>query len=107
MRCSIIGEFRCNEKRGVGVKSLGILHNTLSVSAVLLKSTFDLQCSYCLNEAQYNCCWNANYCNETCQQNHWPEHSTSKEYLCNYNRCDKFSSHYTVDRLLSLSYPVI
>ena len=33
-----------------------------------------LQCSYCLNEAQYNCCWNANYCNETCQQNHWPEH---------------------------------
>ena len=32
------------------------------------------QCSYCLNEAQYNCCWNANYCNEACQQNHWPEH---------------------------------
>ena len=27
-----------------------------------------------MNEAQYNCCWNANYCNETCQQNHWPEH---------------------------------
>lgn len=33
-----------------------------------------LQCSYCLKEAQYNCCWNANYCNELCQQAHWPEH---------------------------------
>jgi len=33
-----------------------------------------LQCSYCLNEAQYNCCWNANYCNEVCQQAHWQEH---------------------------------
>ena len=32
------------------------------------------QCSYCMKEAQYNCCWNANYCNETCQQAHWPEH---------------------------------
>ena len=39
-----------------------------------LSLPFYLQCSYCLNEAQYNCCWNANYCNETCQQNHWPEH---------------------------------
>ena len=27
-----------------------------------------------MKEAQYNCCWNANYCNETCQQAHWPEH---------------------------------
>ncbi len=27
-----------------------------------------------MNEAQYNCCWNANYCNEVCQQAHWPEH---------------------------------
>ena len=33
-----------------------------------------IQCSYCMNEAQYNCCWNANYCNEVCQQAHWPEH---------------------------------
>ena len=32
------------------------------------------QCSYCWKEAQYNCCWNANYCNEVCQQAHWPEH---------------------------------
>ena len=40
----------------------------------LCHSIWPLQCSYCLNEAQYNCCWNANYCNETCQQNHWPEH---------------------------------
>jgi hypothetical protein len=31
-------------------------------------------CSYCWKEAQYNCCWNANYCNESCQQSHWPEH---------------------------------
>lgn len=31
-------------------------------------------CSYCLKEAQYNCCWNANYCNEQCQQAHWPDH---------------------------------
>ena len=35
---------------------------------------FLLQCSYCFKEAQYNCCWNANYCNEACQQLHWPEH---------------------------------
>ena len=27
-----------------------------------------------MKEAQYNCCWNANYCNESCQQAHWPEH---------------------------------
>lgn len=27
-----------------------------------------------MKEAQYNCCWNANYCNEACQQAHWPEH---------------------------------
>ena len=33
-----------------------------------------IQCSYCWKEAQYNCCWNANYCNEVCQQAHWPEH---------------------------------
>jgi hypothetical protein len=32
------------------------------------------QCTYCMKEALYNCCWNANYCNETCQQAHWPEH---------------------------------
>ena len=32
------------------------------------------QCSYCWKEAQYNCCWNANYCNEVCQQAHWPDH---------------------------------
>ncbi|XP_019851063.1 PREDICTED: protein kinase C-binding protein 1-like isoform X2 [Amphimedon queenslandica] len=31
-------------------------------------------CSYCFKEAQYNCCWNANYCNDVCQQSHWPEH---------------------------------
>ena len=31
-------------------------------------------CSYCWKEAQYNCCWNANYCNEQCQQAHWTEH---------------------------------
>ena len=37
-------------------------------------SCLSLQCSYCMNEAQYNCCWNANYCNEVCQQAHWPEH---------------------------------
>ena len=37
---------------------------------------FILQCSYCFKEAQYNCCWNANYCNESCQQAHWEEHST-------------------------------
>ncbi len=30
-----------------------------------------------MKEAQYNCCWNANYCNETCQQSHWPEHMDS------------------------------
>ena len=40
----------------------------------VLPSIWSPQCSYCLNEAQYNCCWNANYCNESCQQNHWPEH---------------------------------
>lgn len=40
-------------------------------------STCLLQCSYCLKEAQYNCCWNANYCNEVCQQAHWPEHMDS------------------------------
>lgn len=34
----------------------------------------ELQCSFCAKEAQYNCCWNANYCNEACQQAHWPEH---------------------------------
>ena len=33
-----------------------------------------LQCSYCWKEAQYNCCWNANYCNELCQQSHWQDH---------------------------------
>lgn len=27
-----------------------------------------------MNEAQYNCCWNANYCNEVCQQAHWTDH---------------------------------
>ena len=37
-------------------------------------SSLPLQCSYCWKEAQYNCCWNANYCNEQCQQAHWPEH---------------------------------
>ena len=36
--------------------------------------TLYLQCSYCWKEAQYNCCWNANYCNEVCQQSHWPDH---------------------------------
>lgn len=30
-----------------------------------------------MKEAQYNCCWNANYCNEMCQQSHWPEHMDS------------------------------
>ena len=30
-----------------------------------------------MKEALYNCCWNANYCNETCQQAHWPEHMKS------------------------------
>ncbi|CAI8032310.1 Protein kinase C-binding protein 1 [Geodia barretti] len=34
-------------------------------------------CSYCMKEALYNCCWNANYCNESCQQAHWPEHMKS------------------------------
>ena len=38
---------------------------------------FLLQCSYCWKEARYNCCWNANYCNEVCQQSHWPEHKTN------------------------------
>ena len=48
---------------------------SLSLSLSIPPSfSLDPQCSYCLNEAQYNCCWNANYCNETCQQNHWPEH---------------------------------
>ena len=36
--------------------------------------TLSIQCSYCMKEALYNCCWNANYCNESCQQAHWPEH---------------------------------
>lgn len=33
-----------------------------------------LQCNNCWKEARYNCCWNANYCNELCQQAHWHEH---------------------------------
>ena len=31
-------------------------------------------CSYCWDEAYYNCCWNVNYCSEKCQKIHWPEH---------------------------------
>ena len=35
------------------------------------------QCSNCSKEAQYSCCWIANYCSESCQQAHWPEHVRS------------------------------
>lgn len=45
-----------------------------------------LQCSYCFKEAQYNCCWNANYCNESCQQAHWPEHSSVCMQVQNQNQ---------------------
>ena len=45
-------------------------HSSLSLHLILHPP----QCSYCMKEALYNCCWNANYCNETCQQSHWPEH---------------------------------
>ena len=31
-------------------------------------------CSYCWEEAYYNCCWNVNYCSEKCQKIHWPDH---------------------------------
>ena len=32
-----------------------------------------------MKEALYNCCWNANYCSESCQLAHWPEHSKTCE----------------------------
>lgn len=51
-----------------------VLFHAVSLSP---SQSLTIQCSYCWKEAQYNCCWNANYCNEVCQQAHWPEHMKS------------------------------
>lgn len=53
-----------------------LLYACIFLFTLFLFTSFSssLQCSYCLKEAQYNCCWNANYCNEVCQKAHWPEH---------------------------------
>lgn len=54
-------------------KWVSVSHSGIRVLVAKL-NPYLLQCSYCMKEAQYNCCWNANYCNEACQQAHWPEH---------------------------------
>ncbi|CAO1414789.1 unnamed protein product [Diamesa serratosioi] len=34
-------------------------------------------CSNCGKEAKFYCCWNTSYCNDRCQQQHWPTHLIS------------------------------
>lgn len=34
-------------------------------------------CSNCGKEAKFYCCWNTSYCNDRCQQQHWPSHLIS------------------------------
>ncbi|GAB6019225.1 Protein kinase C-binding protein 1 [Chamberlinius hualienensis] len=32
-------------------------------------------CAFCGKEALYYCCWNTSYCDHSCQQAHWPQHT--------------------------------
>lgn len=33
-------------------------------------------CSACGKESLYYCCWNTSYCDQRCQEQHWPRHKS-------------------------------